>query len=47
MLVVGASGSGKTSTLRAIAGLWTVGRGRVVRHAEVRRCLSALGTPRL
>jgi putative ATP-binding cassette transporter len=31
LMVVGTSGSGKSSLLRAIAGLWTAGEGRIVR----------------
>lgn len=31
LMVVGTSGSGKSSMLRAIAGLWTAGEGRIVR----------------
>lgn len=43
LLVVGASGAGKTSLLRAIAGLWSAGSG------TIRRCLllSCLSPPYL
>ena len=34
LLVVGPSGAGKTSTLRAVAGLWTAGRGSVRRFGR-------------
>jgi energy-coupling factor transporter ATP-binding protein EcfA2 len=34
LLVVGPSGAGKTSTLRAVAGLWTAGRGTVRRFGR-------------
>lgn len=33
LLIVGPSGAGKTSLLRAIAGLWTSGSGKITRHA--------------
>lgn len=34
LLVVGPSGAGKTSTLRAVAGLWTAGRGSIRRSGR-------------
>ena len=33
LLIVGASGAGKTSLLRAIAGLWSSGSGKITRSA--------------
>ena len=35
LIISGASGSGKSSLLRAVAGLWTEGSGEVVREADV------------
>ena len=34
LLIAGASGAGKTSTLRAIAGLWSSGSGVIRRHGR-------------
>ena len=34
LLIAGASGAGKTSTLRAIAGLWSSGSGTIRRHGR-------------
>ena len=34
LLIAGASGAGKTSTLRAIAGLWSAGSGVIRRHGR-------------